>query len=236
LNTDAQVEIVDAVKGLFHDGTKVAKQYREGMLGTTAGFGDIYESTLVPVHVNGTATGAHTVTGAPAEAASVINITGTGAQTITRGTTFTIANVFMVHPETKVATAKLQQFTVLATATAAAGAYTAVSVSPAFIASATNPLQNINALPAGAAAITLTGTNGVGYAQNLAFHRDAFTFATANLSTPRGADFVAEETYDGITMRIWKDWDIKTGIQYTRADIAYGYEALRPEAACRITA
>jgi P22 coat protein - gene protein 5 len=144
LNTDAQVEIVDAVKGLFHDQSRVAKQYREGIMGTTAGFGDIYESTLVPVHTNGTATGAHTVTAPPVEASSAINITGTGVQTIARGTVFTIANVFMVHPETKVSTGKLQQFTVLALATAVAGAYTAVQVSPAFIASTTNPRQNIN--------------------------------------------------------------------------------------------
>lgn len=236
LNTDAQVEIVDAVKGLFQDSSRVAAQYREGVLGTTAGFGDIYESTIVPVHTNGTATGAHTVTAQPTEGTAVINITGTGTQVLKRGTVFTIANVFSVHPETKVATTKLQQFTVLADATAVAGAYTAVTVSPAFIASATNARQNINALPAAAAAITLVGAASTGYAQNMAFHRDSFVFATANLSIPKGSAFAAEETYDGLTLRIWKDWDIKTGIQYTRADIAYGFEAIRPEHACRITA
>jgi P22 coat protein - gene protein 5 len=236
LNTDAQVEIVDAVKGLFQDQSKVAKQYREGIMGTTAGFGDIYESTLIPVHTNGTATGAITVTSAPAEGASVINLTGTGTQQLRRGTVFTIANGFMLHPETKVSTGKLQQFTVLADNTAVAGAYTAVSVSPAFIASATNPRQNISALPGATAVVTLAGAASTAYAQNLAFHKDAFTFATASLSVPKGAEFVAEETYDGITLRVWKDWDIKTGIQYTRCDILYGYEAIRPEAACRITA
>lgn len=236
LNTDAQVEIVDAVKGLFQDSSRVAAQYREGVLGTTAGFGDIYESTIVPVHTNGTATGAHTVTALPTEGASVINITGTGTQTIKRGTVFTIANVFAVHPETKATTPKLQQFTVLADATAVAGAYTAVQVYPAFIASTTNARQNIAALPAAAAPVTMVGAASTGYAQNLAFHRDAFVFATANLSVPKGSAFAAEETYDGITLRIWKDWDIKTGIQYTRADIAYGFEAVRADAACRITA
>jgi hypothetical protein len=112
LNTDAQVEIVDAVKGLFHDQSRVAKQYRDGIMGTTAGFGDIYESTMIPVHTNGTATGAITVTGAPTEGASVINLTGTGTQTLVKGTVFTIAGRFAVHPETKVSTAKLQQYTV----------------------------------------------------------------------------------------------------------------------------
>lgn len=236
LNTDAQVEIVDAVKGLFQDSSRVAAQYRDGIMGTTAGFGDIYESTLIPVHTNGTASGAHTVTAPPAEGASVINITGTGVQTLARGTVFTIANVFAVHPETKTSTGKLQQFAVQALATAVAGAYTAVSVSPAFIASATNARQNINALPAGAAVITLVGAASTAYAQNLAFHKSAFVFATADLQVPKGAAFAGRDFMDGVSMRIWKDWDIKTGIQYTRADIAYGYKTVRPQAASRITA
>jgi hypothetical protein len=236
LNTDAQVEIVDAVKGLFQDSSRVAAQYRDGIMGTTAGFGDIYESTLIPVHTNGTATGAHTVTGAPTEGTSVINITGTAAQTLARGTVFTIANVFSVHPETKTSTGKLQQFVVQALATAVAGAYTAVSVSPAFIASATNPRQNINALPAGAAVVTLVGAASTSYAQNLAFHKSAFVFATADLQVPKGAAFAGRDSMDGVSMRIWKDWDIRTGIQYTRADIAYGYKTVRAQAASRITA
>jgi hypothetical protein len=236
LNTDAQVEIVDAVKGLFHDGSRVQKQYREGIMGTTAGFGDIYETTQVPVHTNGTAAGAHTVTAPPAEGSSVINITGTGVQTLTKGTVFTIANVFMVHPETKVSTGKLQQFVVTATATAVAGAYTGVAVSPAFVALATNPRQNISALPAGAAVVTIAGAAGASMAQNLAYHKDAFTFVTADLQDVKGAHFFARDSYDGIAMRVWRDWDIKTGIQFSRLDIAYGFKTLRPEMASRITA
>jgi P22 coat protein - gene protein 5 len=236
LNTDAQVEIVDAVKGLFQDSSRVAAQYRDGIMGSTAGFGDIYESTLVPVHTNGTATGAHTVTAPPAEGASVINITGTGTQIIRAGTTFTIAGVVRVHPESKVSTGKLQQYTVLADATAVAGAYTAVQVSPAFIASATNPRRNITALPAGAAVITLTGVASTAYAQNLAMQKGAFAFATADLELPQGTMFAGRASIDGISMRITKDWDIKTAQMYARADILYGYEAIRPELACRITA
>jgi P22 coat protein - gene protein 5 len=236
LNTDAQVEIVDAVKGLFHDSSKVSKQYRDGIMGTTAGFGDIYETTQVPVHTNGTATGAHTVTAPPVEGSSVINITGTGTQIIRKGTVFTVAGVFMVHSETKVNTGKLQQFVVTADATAVAGAYTAVSVSPAFIASATNPRQNISALPAGAAVVTLVGAASTSFAQNLAYHKDAFTFVTADLSEIKGAAFHARESYDGISMRLWRDWDIKTGLQFSRLDIAYGFKTIRPEMACRITA
>jgi hypothetical protein len=236
LNTDAQVEIVDAVKGLFHDASRVQKQYREGIMGTTAGFGDIYESTMVPVHTNGTATGAHTVTGAPAEGASVINITGTGVQTLAKGTVFTIAGRFSVHPETKAPTGKLQQFVVTALATAVAGAYTAVAVSPAFIASTTNAKQNIASLPAASDVITIVGAASTGYAQNLAYHKEAFAFASADLIMPSGTHFAARDVMDGLSMRITKDWDIKTGRMYSRADVLYGFKTIRPEFACRITA
>jgi P22 coat protein - gene protein 5 len=236
LNTDAQVEIVDAVKGLFQSSEKIKAQYNDGIMGTTAGFGDIYESTLIPVHNNGTATGAHTVTTTVTEGASVINITGTGVQNLTRGTIFTVAGRFAVHPETKVSTGKLQQFCVQSLATAVAGAYTAVSVSPAFIASATNPRQNIASLPTAADVITIVGAATTPYAQNLAFHKSAFVFATADLQEVKGAAFFGRDTMDGISMRIWKDWDIKTGVQYCRADIAYGYKTVRAPAACRITA
>ena len=47
LNTTDSVELVDSLKGLFQDSTQISKQYREGMLGRTAGFGDIYENTLL---------------------------------------------------------------------------------------------------------------------------------------------------------------------------------------------
>ena len=236
MNTDAQVEIVDAVKGLFHDQSRVAKQYRDGVMGTTAGFGDIYESTLIPVHTNGTATGVITVTGAPVEGSSVINLTGTAVQTLTKGTVFTIAGRFAVHPETKVSTAKLQQYVVTANATAVAGAYTAVAVSPPFIAASTNARQNIASLPAAADAVTLSGAASTGFAQNLAYHKEAFAFVTADLFLPQGTHFAGRDTMDGISLRITKDWDIKTGRMLCRADCLYGFRTIRPPMACRITA
>ncbi|MBU6232387.1 hypothetical protein KGP36_07170 [Patescibacteria group bacterium] len=238
LNPDAQVEIVDNVKGLFQDSAAIKGQYRDGLLGRTAGFGNIYEHTLVPTHTNGSATGAHTVTTTVAtEGANTINITGSGTQTLKRGTVFTIAGRYAVHPESKAITPRLQQFVVTADATAVGGAYTNVAIAPAMSASALNPRQNIASMPSAGDVINLVGAAGVGYAQNLAYHKDAFTFATADLSNPKGsAAFAAVEQMDGISMRVWKDWDIKSGVQFSRVDILYGFKTIRPEAAVRITA
>src|SRR5687768_11632342 len=38
LNTQDTVDLVDALKGLFHDSKEVGRQYREGEMGRTAGF------------------------------------------------------------------------------------------------------------------------------------------------------------------------------------------------------
>ncbi|MDP3632199.1 hypothetical protein [Phenylobacterium sp.] len=49
LNTQDNVDLVDALKGLFNDKTNLSKQYREGFMGRTAGF-DFMENTLWPSH------------------------------------------------------------------------------------------------------------------------------------------------------------------------------------------
>jgi hypothetical protein len=69
----------------------------------------------------------------------------------------------------------------------------------------------------------------------MAFHRDAFTFATADLVLPKGVDFVAREVYDGVSMRIVRAYDINNDAFPCRIDVFYGYETIRPQMACRIT-
>src|SRR5574343_452745 len=60
LSTASSVKLVDALKGLFQDSGEIAKQYREGKMGRSAGF-DFYENTLLTSHTTGTA--AKTTTG-----------------------------------------------------------------------------------------------------------------------------------------------------------------------------
>src|ERR1051325_6914724 len=56
LNTQDNVDLVDALKGLFNDKSTISKQNREGFMGRTAGF-DFIDNTLWPRHVSGTETG-----------------------------------------------------------------------------------------------------------------------------------------------------------------------------------
>ena len=72
------------------------------------------------------------------------------------------------------------------------------------------------------------------YGVSLAYHKDAFCFATADLVMPKGVDFAAREVMDGISMRIVRDYSISADTFPTRIDVLYGYKTIRPDLACRI--
>jgi hypothetical protein len=225
------VSIVDALKGLFQDSAAIREQYREGMMGRTAGF-DWYENTLLPTFTVGNKVSGVTVNGA-SQTGATLNIGGVAASdTFKYGQVFTIAGVYQVHPETKTTMTNLQQFTVTADATMA-GITGSVTISPSIVTS--GALQTVNASPASGAALTLVGSASTGYGQNLAFHRDAFAFATADLLMPKGVDFSSREQYDGISMRIVRMYDITNDNFPCRIDVLYGYKTIRPQLACRIT-
>ena len=229
LNTQDNLDLVDSLKTLFQDSTEIAKQYREGMVGRTAGFGEIYENTLIPTHTTGTAaaTSGYLVNGG-SQTGSTLTV-DTGTTTFLVGDVITIAGVYRVHPETKVSTSELQQFVVTANSGTSA---TSLAISPAIVTS--GGAQNVSGSPADNAAISKIGGNGTVYKPSLAFHENAFTFATADLVMPQGVDFAAREVYDGISMRIVRQYAISTDTMPCRIDVLYGYKTIRPQIACQI--
>lgn len=238
LNSESGADAVDARKGLFNAQAEVSKQYVEGMVGKADGF-VWYESELVPQHTNGNDVSFEVRTTVSTEGQSTLVVEGLTANTgtVTKGTTFTIATVNMVHPITKADTGRLQQFVVTADATADASGYATLSVSPAFYTSASDGLQNITAFPADGDAITvLTGSASTTYTNNLACHKSAFKMVTVPLIQPKGVDLVATQTVDGITVNLVRDFNILTRKMITRVDVLYGFDKVRPEWSCRITA
>ena len=229
LNTTDSVELVDSLKGLFQDSTQISKQYREGMLGRTAGFGDIYENTLLTQASRGAADANYLVNGTVTSGDTTLPVdTGTGAMVV--GDIITCAGTNRVHPETKADTGVLQKFVVTA---AYAGGAGSVAVDPPFNATA-NGRQNITAVPADNATVTVLGAASTAYERSIAFHKNAFTFATADLVLPKGTDFAAREVYDGISLRLIRDYDFVNDQIRTRCDVLYGYKTLRRELACRV--
>lgn len=225
LNTQDNVDMVDALKGLFNDRDGISKQYREGFMGRTAGF-DFMENTLWPSHPRGALSAGYLVNGAGQTGASLVVNTGTGAGA--QGDVFTIANVFRVHPETKVSTGILQQFTLTAAYVGGAGA---LAISPAII--VTGPLANVSAAPASGALLIFAGSVSINHGISLAYHKSAFAFATADMVMPKGVDFAAREVFDGVSMRIVRQYDINNDKFPCRLDVLYGFKTLRPQLACR---
>ncbi len=240
LDTQANVDMVDALKGLYNDQSKIAKNYREGRVASNfIGFSDVYENTLMPIHTTGTddGTGDYLVNDAGTIAEGSVSLTvDTGAGTWKKGDIFYMASVNRVHPETKADTGVLQQFVVTADAAATA---TSISFTPALYSSGAK--QNVSAMPANNAALSKLESDrstAVGasadYRVSMGYHKEAFAFATADLVKPTGVDFCAREVVDGISMRIVRDYDISNDKFPCRIDVLYGYKAIRPELACRI--
>lgn len=233
LNTQDNLDLVDGLKGLFQDSSTIAKQYRDGLVGSTAGFGDIYENTLLPSQTTGTAASAttYTVNGAVTTNGSTSVTVAVGATTFKKGDVFTVVGCNRVHPESKADTGALQQFVVTADYAGGAGS---LSFSPAIYTSGGR--QNVVAagMPNGAALTKVGGASAV-YKPSLAFHKNAFTFATADLEdVSKYGAWGSRQVFDGISMRIARQYAISTDTIPCRIDVLYGYKTVRAQLAARI--
>lgn len=218
-------------KGLFHSATQIEQAYEEGVLGMVQGF-KVKESTIFGDHTTGTAakTTGYLSNGATQSGATIAVDTGTTSFLV--GDVITFAGVFDVHPETKVSTGVLKQFVVTADSGTSA---TSLSISPALV--ATGALKNASNTIADNSAIVKVGAGASELLNgSLAFYRDAFTFATADLPLPQGTDMAARAVVDGISVSIVRDFSISDRSFPCRLDVLYGYAALRPQLACRIHA
>lgn len=231
LSPEHSAKIVDALKGLFHDDKEVSRQYREGVMGRTAGF-NFSETSHLNTHTTGTAAKAttYTVNGAGQTGSSITIQTGT--TTFKKGDIVTFAGCNQVHPETKADMGRLQQFVVTADYAGGGGN---LQISPAIVTSGAT--QNVTGSPTNTGAVTKVGAGASELLTNsLVYHKDAFTFATADLVMPQGVDFAAREVYDGISMRVVRQYDISNDKFPCRLDVLYGYKTIRPQLACRVHA
>ena len=231
LNTNDNVDLVDTLKGLFQDSTAIKEQYKEGSMGRTGGF-DFYENTLIQNQQTGTAAAAtgYTVNGAVTANGSSSVVVATGSTTFKKGDIITFSGCNRVHPETKADTGTLQQFVVTADYSGGAGT---ISVAPAIYTSTGR--QNVLATGIGnGATVAKVGAASTIYKPSMAFHKDAFAFATADLVMPNGVDFASRQVMDGISMRVVRQYDINNDKFPCRLDVLYGYKTIRPQLACRI--
>jgi len=234
VNPAANAGLVEGMKGLFNPTDTVSRQFRNGMMGMgVLGFEEVNMSQSIKQHTNGdwgtTITVTSTVT-TEGQATLPISFTGS-SKTWNIGDVFTIANVYAVNPQTRESTGSLQQFTVTAVATGSSTA--TLSISPPLY-TPNNALATVNSFPVASAAVTMVGSANGQYAQNLVYHKDAITFATADLLLPQGVDMASRQVHNGISLRVVRQYDINNDRLPCRIDVLYGYAAVRPQMASRI--
>ena len=236
VNPAANAGLVEGMKGLFNPTDTISRQFKNGMMGEgVLGFEEINMSQSISQHTTGTTPTAPIVAATvTAEGSTSLAISFTsGSPTFRIGDVFTIANVFAVNPQTRQSTGSLQQFVVTANLDISSTTTGTLTVSPAMYTSA-NALATINAFPASGAALTFLGGSATSYPQNLIYHKDAITFATADLLLPQGVDMASRQVHNGISMRIVRQYDINNDRLPCRIDVLYGFSVIRPQMACRL--
>jgi hypothetical protein len=235
VNPAANAALVEGMKGLFNPTSTISSQFKNGMMGEgVLGYDEINMSQSIKQFTTGTRTNGAVNGTVSTQGANTIALDGLGnAGTLKKGDVFTIAGVFAVNPQTRESTGSLQQFVVTSDVTASAGGEANVTVSPA-IYTPDNALATVNSFPQDNAVVTFLGAAGTGYAQNLVYHKDAITFATADLLLPQGVDLASRQVHNGISMRVVRQYDINNDRMPCRIDVLYGYSVIRPEMAVRL--
>jgi hypothetical protein len=234
VNPAANAGLVEGMKGLFNPTDTISKQFKNGMMGTgVLGFDEINMSQSIKQHTTGSrvATGNSVTTTVTAQGTASLALTIGSGLTIKAGDVFTIADCYAVNPQTRESTGSLFQFVALADATAT---LTAITVSVAPIYTSANALATVDSFPVAGKAVVFVGAASSQYAQNLVYHKDAITFATADLLLPQGVDMAARAVHNGISLRVVRQYDINNDRMPCRIDVLYGFNTIRPQMGCRI--
>lgn len=226
--------LVGGLASLFNSGSKVGDQYEKGLMGAdTLGF-DHFMSQNTPSHTVGALGGTPLVNGATQTGASLVTDGWTAAiaNRVAVGDVFTIAGVYAVNPITGQNTGRLQQFTATAIGASDGSGNMTISISPSIVTS--GKFKTVTASPADNAAITVVGTASTAYSTSLLFHPDAFVFAMGNLYLPDGVDKAARKSYNGLSIRMVRSYDVNNDKLPTRLDVLFGWETARKEWATRV--
>ena len=234
----SMAKISQSAYGYFHKDSEIINALIRNYIGTAAG-ANWFESTMIPNHTNGTRTDTtpvcNTSTGITSGTATITTTGFTATHTMKEGDIFTIDDVYAVNPITKARQAFLQQF--VCTADITLDGTDAIAVSPTPYTS--GQYQNVELVSAGASkALNNLDTGGSGaasgvYAQNMLFHKSAIAVAFAKLANPDSGTW-DQRKIANVSLRIWKQSDIKSDTHDTRIDVLFGYLVVRPEWCIRV--
>jgi hypothetical protein len=213
----------------FNPVTDIAKQFRTGVAGSGDGF-DWYESVSLYQHTAGTWAGAVSVNGA-GQSGTAITITATAGDTFKQGDKISFANVNAVNPRTRRKVgASARTWCVAQDLTAAGGGVDILNLTTPIFGPGSQ-YQNVDALPANAAALTLfpgtSSPNGKVGTINLALHPDAFAIVGVEFDNPKGSSVeIAKQLKDdetGLTIAFVRAFDPIQRRWINRFDTCLGF-------------
>ncbi len=232
VDPNSSANIISGLTNLFNPSATISKIFNNGALGDNVLGFDFAEDANVATFTPQAAGSLTAISAVPATGANTLSVTTT-AGTVPRGTVFTIAGVYAINPQSRQSTGSLMQFVVTAdTVVTTSGT---LPIYPAYIPA--GQFATCTGTPGSTAAIVLLSgaVGGLPTSQNLAYHKDAFTLVTADLLLPGGVDMAERESFDGISMRMVRAYDISSDLFPVRFDVLYGWKTIYPELAVRIT-
>lgn len=240
MNPAMRNKMSDALKGTYVKDVS-EKALLKGFIPTLTDM-DFYVTQNIPVQTVGLQGGTPLVAGS-SQIGSNITTNGWTASTqvLNAGDIVTFAGCFAVNYVTQTNLTNLAQFVVTANVTSDGSGNATIPISTGIGAYngivTSGPTQNVSASPTSGGAVTVTGSSATGYAQNIAFHKDAFTTAFARLSIPKEQGVkAAQASYDGFSMRYMRGYDIVNAQQLDRLDAYWGFAGLYTQHAVRLTA
>ncbi len=235
ISPDMQVEIASTMSVLFNPGATVDTVFKNGLLGQGYGF-KWYESANLWNVIAGTrvATGAGTLSAAPASGSNTIAVTGFAAgATINKGETFALANVNAVNPMVRASLGKARKFSVQATVTLNGSGAGTLTISPPITFG--SAFANVDSAPAANAALIFDAPAGTNSVQGIAWSPQALTWACINQEQPGNADtYFATDPETGIQLRFARQWEGRTNNFINRFDVLYAFGAPYPQGGVRI--
>lgn len=218
--------LVNAAIQYFNPADAISKQYKEGSIGRNSGF-DWYESMSLYSHTAGTWAGAVTVSGANQSGSSLLVACTTG-DTFKKGDVFSILSVLPTNPMTRRQTTTTTKRFVVTADTVGVGSAATLSISPSIYGPGSQ-YQNVTALPANAAPLTLfpgtSSPNGKSGINSLALNRDAFALVGVKLEVPKACE-MASQTRDpetGISVRFVRMFNPDQSKMVNRFDVLIGF-------------
>ncbi len=232
------------LKGIFQQNV-VDRLLRKGFIGNFA-LMDFFMDQNIATHTTGAFESDILINDTMSEGDTNLITDGWGGSSdVHQGDVLTCAATYGVNPVSGQTWegSQLRQFVVTAQ-TDDVSADMTIPVSPTlYSSSATStylPYQTVDTLPANNAAVTFVGTASTGYAQNLAFHPNAFALTVVPYSKPMSAGKSvmwgsANDPQMGLSIVVSTGFDILLYKEITRLDILFGWDTPEPNYAVRIT-